>query len=110
MTVEELRDELSCLPGDAEVRLAMQPNYPMEYTIEAVIEVRTGSGEVRDAEDTLWDLRHEEGADPQEIADAQDEVARLETIRDNTPAAVWIAEGSQTGYLSGDVSQELGWR
>lgn len=39
MTVARLKEILEDLDDSAEVRLAFQPNYPFEYTIEAVEEV-----------------------------------------------------------------------
>lgn len=34
MTVEELRTLIEDLPDDTEVRIAFQPNYPLEYAID----------------------------------------------------------------------------
>jgi len=39
MTVSELIQELEYLPQDAEVTLAMQPSWPMEYSIGGAIEI-----------------------------------------------------------------------
>lgn len=39
MTVEELIAELEYLNPEAEVRLATQPRYPLEYTLAQVVEV-----------------------------------------------------------------------
>lgn len=39
MTVGELIDILEDLPEDAEVRLAMQPSYPFEYSISDLVTV-----------------------------------------------------------------------
>jgi hypothetical protein len=39
MTVQELRDLLDGVEGDLEVRLAMQPSYPMEYSVMGVTDV-----------------------------------------------------------------------
>lgn len=36
MTVSELREILSEMPDDADVRLACQPSYPFEYSIGGV--------------------------------------------------------------------------
>lgn len=42
MIVSELIYELENMPQDAEVSLAMQPNYPMEHQIDGVVEVNEG--------------------------------------------------------------------
>ncbi|WP_129587861.1 hypothetical protein [Rathayibacter oskolensis] len=46
LTVAELIDMLSDLPGDAEVRLASQPSYPMEYEAGEPVAVTTDEGSV----------------------------------------------------------------
>ena len=69
MTVLELITLLEDMPDDAEVRIAVQPRYPFEKSIEQVVGVEV-DGE----------------------------------------AKVYIGEGSQIGYLPGEVSTELGWR
>ena len=45
MLVEELLEKLEGMDKDAEVRLAMQPNYPLEYTIDAAVWVVTDPDE-----------------------------------------------------------------
>lgn len=39
MTVQELIDELEMMDPNAEVRLAMQPSWPFEYSIDQIAEV-----------------------------------------------------------------------
>ena len=39
MTVEELLCELEGMEPDAEVRLAMQPSWPFEYSIGGIVQV-----------------------------------------------------------------------
>lgn len=39
MTVIELKEALEGIPDDAEVRLAMQPSWPFEYSIGDVIPI-----------------------------------------------------------------------
>jgi hypothetical protein len=43
-TVKQLREELEELQEDAEVRIAFQPNYPMEFTIDDVVIVTLADG------------------------------------------------------------------
>ena len=89
MTVQELMEMLEDMPQDAEVRLAMQPNWPFEYSIGRVIE----PAEMAEfAEDAAKDGGND--------FDSDDEI----------PEAVYIGEGTQLGYLPGLVSQTLGWR
>lgn len=38
MTVKELKKELDYFDDEQEVRLATQPNYPLEYGIDSVVE------------------------------------------------------------------------
>ena len=77
MTVGELKEMLEGLDDDMEVRLAMQPSWPFEYSIDSV--------EVIDN-------------DPDGLDDEP-----IEGI-------VYLVEGSQLGYLPGDVCANLGWR
>jgi hypothetical protein len=37
MTVQELIDTLACLDENMEVRIAMQPHYPFEYSISSSV-------------------------------------------------------------------------
>ena len=73
MTVSELIEHLETHvengDGNKDVRLAMQPNWPFEYSI---------------CEQSTWSAQA-------------------------TEEAVYLAEGTQLGYLPGDVGEELGW-
>jgi heme oxygenase len=64
MTAQELIEILEGMEPDAEVRLAMQPQWAFEYSISAAVEAG---------------------------------------------GMIYLAEGSQLGYLPGEVSNELGW-
>jgi tRNA U34 5-methylaminomethyl-2-thiouridine-forming methyltransferase MnmC len=45
LTVADLKEQLADMPEDAEVRLAFQPNYPLEYsTQKKAVEVVTKDG------------------------------------------------------------------
>lgn len=83
MTVAELISQLEDFDGDTEVRLAQQPNWPFEYSISEIVEVAVGD------------------------TDEDDEDA---TDEPEGERVVYIGEGSQLGYLSGNASRELGWR
>jgi hypothetical protein len=72
MTVRELIDHLSDYDPDAEVRLAHQPEWPFEYSVQSVASA-------------------EEAAELREPDPDEDNAA---------PAnVVYIAEGEQLGYL-----------
>jgi len=79
MTISELIYELQRMPQDAEIRLAMQPAWPFEYSIGGVVLVSSNESEGFD------DREHEE------------------------EAIVYLSEGSQIGYLSDEAREELGW-
>ena len=83
MTVEELKRELDSMPQDAEVRLAMQPSWPFEYTISSVIEI----------------VKEDDGS-----------YGVSEVDEDDGPEiVVYLSEGRQIGYLPEAVIEELGW-
>lgn len=46
LTVAELIDMLSYFPADAEVRLASQPSYPMQYIAGEPVAVSTDEGDI----------------------------------------------------------------
>jgi len=71
MTIRELIELLEQYDDDREVRLATQPNYPLEYTVGGVV----GTEEIADDPD-------------EDIVDADDD------------GPVWVVEGSQLGYAS----------
>lgn len=75
MTVGELMELLESFSPDAEIRLASQPSWPMEYSLATVGSI--------DADD-----EDEDGEDGE---------------------VVYLAEGTQIGYLPGAVASQLGW-
>ena len=89
MTVRELIDALQYFDENQEVRLAQQPNYPFEYSIDNIVEFSAAG-----AKD-----------DPYESEDSVRQDADDERI-------VYITEGQQLGYLSKEVweiSGAYGW-
>ena len=86
MTISELITQLNDFDGDAEVRLAVQPNWPFENSIAHVI-----SREEMDR-DSCESSDEDNDADQGDDPDAQE-----------TNTVVYIAEGGQLGYLSGDA-------
>ncbi|MBN3756094.1 glycosyltransferase family 1 protein [Paraburkholderia sp. Tr-20389] len=85
MTVGEMRELIEGLDDSVEVRLAMQPRWAFEYSIGNAVIVGPAS--------------LPPGHEPEEDEDVQPE----ENV-------VYLAEGSQLGYLPGYVSREIGWR
>jgi hypothetical protein len=85
MNVGELRELLEGLDDDVEIRLAQQPSWPFEYSIARIEVVDLGDAD-------------EDEADGRADADDSDE------------QIVYIAEGSQLGYLPGAARDALDWR
>ena len=83
MTVEELIIELQQMNPCSEVRLAMQPNYPFEYSIDGVVEMEP------DVDPASPDY------DPDDFVDH--------------PSVVYLSEGVQLGYLPQEACDEIGW-
>lgn len=92
MTVEELRNELSELPPCAEVRIASQPNWPFEYSIQGVYIIEPG-----DTDDD------DESAHTPDVSSSDEDEASDE------PILIFLAEGSQLGYLPRNARRAIGW-
>lgn len=80
MIVEELISELQQMNPGSQVRFASQPSWPFEYSIDNVVSIAKDEDEENE--------NHEE---PKE-----------EDI-------VYLVEGSQLGYLPGNVTKIIGW-
>ena len=85
MTARDLIEELEyaiSINGneDVEVRLAQQPKWAFEYTIDEAVTVK---------------VEDDEGFNP--------------CNEEEAPICVYLSEGSQIGYLPELVSSELGW-
>lgn len=93
MTVGQLMEMLEGLDSDMEVRFASQPSYPFEYDIENVYVVDMLGDE---DEPPRWNTDEVE-------CDEQNE-------NEGGKFIVYLAEGSQIGYLPGIVAQTIGWR
>lgn len=125
MNVYELKRALSHLDDDTEVRLACQPNWPFEYSVgEAIV---TEPGEqyyimlVTPTSGTMCDWADEpgwyvtvDGADSPEPVQGPlpDEQACErwieEQVGDKKPV-LYLAEGTQLGYLDGEGRRALSW-
>lgn len=105
MTLSELIEQLTALQEehgpDVEVFLAQQPRWPFQYALGDVVAVDANAGDREDIEDFL---REAEPDDP-DVDAARAQLAELASA-----PVVYIGEGAQLAYLSGDVTKALGWR
>lgn len=81
--IEKLEDLAEDFGDNAEIRLAQQPSWPLEYSIGEINAVDIN--ELTEEEED----EGEEGDEPEYV--------------------VFIGEGSQLGYLSRNGSKALGW-
>lgn len=85
MTIQELIDELEDMRDafgeDAEVRLMMQPNWPLEYSIGGINDSEAIK-EARKYDDEEYDEDEDEGPDPD----------------DDSEPIVYLLEGRQLCY------------
>lgn len=101
MNVRELKQILDDLDDDTEVRIAHQPSWPFEYSISEVVESSSNDDDIEDVENALkTDLTDDE----KEEANAE-----LQRLEEENVTIVYIAEGTQIGYLPGAVTKQLGW-
>lgn len=117
MKVAEMIQQLESMDADAEVRLAFQPNWPMQYRLDAIVEVDLtieaecpicdGIGEI---EEVVVKLDGDEVGEMRACVrcDGSGE------IEDETgERIVFIGEGGQFSdepYLPGAAARELGWK
>jgi len=103
MNIVELIQELEYLKDvageDAEVQFASQPGWPFSYSISNIIAM---TNEMRE-ENARAELR-DEGLSEEEINERL--VGAPEFEGENV---IYLAEGTQLGYLPEDAKNELGW-
>ena len=97
--IEELQMIADNWGEDVEVRLAMQPSWPFEYSIASVIEIKE-TDDYDDDDYSPFDKRDDETD--------EEYFERIEEL-ENAPTVVYLSEGRQIGYLPGNVKNELGW-
>lgn len=118
MLVRDLIDELMQYDGDTEVRIAHQPSWPFEYSISEVVPAPDPADDLTVvSDDDGWYVNSaEEGTEvdgpfgTHDEADARRDAMVLAKREAQGEAVVYIAEGSQLGYLPGAAAQALGWR
>ena len=92
MKLSELMQELEYMQeragedNDPEVRFAGQPNWPFEYSVASVIMVDPTAPDTDEDEETMMDYHQSPDSN-----------------------VVYLVEGSQLGYLPGNVKDECGW-
>lgn len=125
MTVRELIQELEGMDEAAEVRLAFQPSYPLQYRLGEAVQVEPGEGyEIyRDGEGELDgfyvamrdDPDADEPAGPFHFAEEAEEwlAKQVEAEGGIKKTTVYLVEAGQVydrPYLPGEVSRAIGWR
>lgn len=91
MTAGELRRMLDDVGDDCEVRFASQPSWPFEYSISSEYFVgvpASGDDEGEDSEDGTF---------------------FVDSGVDGDGEVLYLAEGTQLGYLPRRVANHLGW-
>jgi len=102
MTVGELIGLLEDFDEDAEVRLAFQPRYPMQYTVGAVEAAKLGEDESQDTECPECEGEGCEACGGSGTTEPDGE----------THTVVYIGEGNdvhEAPYLPGAAARALGW-
>jgi hypothetical protein len=85
----EVRDRYGDYVGQyAEVRLAIQPHYPLQSTLEGVVAIRPHTSDIDALGDEL-DSLDEDDPDRESLQAMMDEL-----VEDNLPV-IYLAEGSQ---------------
>jgi len=99
MTVDQLIEQLSNLSaaghGTATVRLASQPHYPFEWSIDGLKLHGTRQDDIDEAKSFLFNNNYPEDND--QVREA------LEDAEENNEMVVYIREGSQIGSISRDI-------
>ena len=97
--IQELEDMKDIAGEDAEVRFASQPSWPFEYSISNIIAMTNDMRE----EYARSELR-DEGLSEEDINKKLEGAPELEGEN-----IIYLAEGSQLGYLPDEAKQLLGW-
>jgi hypothetical protein len=106
MTVRELMEMLQDMDQDAEVRLAHQPQWAFEYSVDQVIQVEAP----RIVTCAEFDEMSKEAQEQVEAEADEGECILLDEHQEIPATVVYIGEGHQIGYLPRQASRELGWR
>ena len=100
MIVYELKRLLEDFDDDAEVRLASQPSWPLEYHInDAIWAGKNANGTLKTRSSWVTEMPY----------DGEESEEETEEDEDFDPGVVYLVEGEQIGYLPEVVKDELGW-
>jgi len=116
ITVGELMEYLSEFDKDLEVRFAIQPNWPMEYSIDKVVCVDPSDlhkDQRNEIESTIDEELAEGTLDPDQMQARHNELEeeyRQSNSRDAEGGVVYLSGSCQMGYLPGVASEKLGWQ
>ena len=135
MTKSEIVEALEFLPDDTELRFALQPGWPFEYSIDSVavmVDPKIIKSLIKEKEQELLTYANERATDSAkdkvdyiQISDDGDGIDMYDSdgeyldgrvfdwwgplAHDEIEKVVYLSEGSQLGYLPGNVKSELGW-
>jgi len=109
MTLSELIAQLQEIADqhediDPEVKIAHQPNWPLEFSISGVLAFNTKLEAITELKEIL--------EDPELEADEREHLtSELAALEAEPEMMVFLSEGfSGNGYLTSGVSAELGWK
>lgn len=117
MNAYELRRALSDVPDDAEVFMAHQPAYPLQYDVGNVVVTTPGELEVMYNDELReWQVINAD-CDPQDdefyvatdFGSYEAAEAKLNEIKQEFVPKVFIVEGNDQNYLRGDDCRAVGW-
>jgi hypothetical protein len=114
MTVGELIGQLQDLDPDTEVRIASQPHWPFEYSISAVstndpayfVTYYDNGWFVVDDNEDSQDNEHFVAGPFEDSGLAE---VRMNEIISSKETIVYLAEGTQLGYLPIEARHAVGW-
>ena len=109
MNVRNLIGELETLDGDMEVRIAMQPQWPFEHSLEMVAAPDDDRYLVKDEDG--WYVVQDSRERPEQIAGPMESDGEAEDWLAEHPVSevVYLVEGDQIGYLPGHAKRAAGW-
>jgi hypothetical protein len=116
MNVRDLIEELEGYPEDMEVRLATQPSWPFEWTLDGVTTKAEALGSrvapvPKDLEEDYggaWALLDDEGEVEEAFATREEAEAKADKLEEQEgPDCVYLLEGSQLGYTTARLWGEV---
>lgn len=93
--IQALREIESCGHENVDVRLAIQPHYPFEHSIDGFCLHQTHKTEIDEIESFIFNNNY-----PEDNDDARE---RLEELQSQNEVVLYIREGGQIGSISRDI-------